>query len=497
MSDTGAGGAKTSPIHFRAPTPAPRRVSTALVDLTDPEKVTLVEMDEAALASAARVGVALGDALNGLQASDDHNVDGSTKFQRLILGEIDEYSTQAVYFSTDGQPVLFHVTARAAVGPDPARRYMAVEWEESDVAPVLDVGLDEEVIDLAQLITSGPLADAPVGVALIDSQRYTYVTMNHAYAHVLGRPRREFVGASCELGLRPDDTIDERAEDAARILRGDLDSMTTTVEVPDEPSVSRLMTMSAVGERSPRARFLVVYVNDMPTPTPGLPQPIAPPMVTSPLAGDETAYSYALVDELWRLQVLLPPASEWGMEEDKIMGFSVVPGLHPSDLPALFDAGDRVRSGEVAKVTVRVHYRATVGRYGYFPADCEVGRTETMPAGWLSLTYRNAPAGSDDPVADRLAAITEAVPDDEPQALPTDARTAAAVARVAAEFGLTAREVDIVSLLVDGYRVTTMSRTLHLSAGTIRNYLSGVFHKVGVHGQAELIEHIRSRSDPA
>ena len=497
MSDLGAGGAKTSPIHFRAPTPAPRRVSTALADITDPEKVTIVEMDEAALASAARVGVALGDALNGLQASDDLNVDGLTKFQRLILGEIAEYSTQAVYFSTDGQPVLFHVTARAATGPDPARRYMAVEWHESDVAPVLDVGLDEEVLDLAQLITSGPLADAPVGVALVDAERYVYVTMNHAYAHVLGRPRRELVGASCEEGLRPDDTMDQRAESAVSILRGDLDSMTTTVEVPDEPSVSRLMTMSAVGERSPHARFLVVYVNDMPTPTAGLPQPIAPPMATSPLAGDDTAYSYALVDELWRLQFLLPPASEWGMEEEKIMGFSVVPGLHPSDLPALFDAGDRVRSGEVSKVTVRVHYRATVGRYGYFPADCEVGRTETMPAGWLSLTYRNAPTGSDDPVAERLAAITQPIPDDEPHALPTDERTAAATARVAAEFGLTARETDIVRLLVDGYRVTTMSRTLHLSAGTIRNYLSGVFHKVGVHGQAELIEFIRSRTEPA
>ena len=497
MDEVVTGGAKTSPIHFRAPALGPQRISTALADITDPEKVTIVEMDDAAAASAARVGVTLGDALNGLQASDDLNVDGSTKFQRLILGEITESTTQAVYFTTEGHPVLFRVTARAAEGPDPARRYMSVEWDESDVAPVLDVGLDEEVLDLAQLITSGPLADAPVGVALIDAQQYTYVAMNHAYAHVLGRPRREFVGASCELGLWPDATMDQRAESALQILRGDLDSMTTTVDVPDEPSVSRLMTMSAVGERSPHARFLVVYVNDMPTPTPGLPQPIAPPMVTSPLAGDDTAYSYALVDELWRLQFLLPPASEWGMEEDKIMGFSVVPGLHPSDLPALFDAGDRVRSGDASKVTVRVHYRATVGRYGYFPADCEVGRTETMPAGWLSLTYRNAPTTSEDPVAERLAAITQAVPDDEPQALPIDTRTAAAVDRVAAEFGLTAREVDIVRLLVDGYRVPTMSRTLHLSAGTIRNYLSGVFHKVGVHGQADLIEFIRSRTDPA
>ena len=76
-----------------------------------------------------------------------------------VLGEIDEYTTQAVYFSVDGRPILFHVTARAAAGPDPTRRYMAVEWHESDVEPVIDVGLDEEVLDLAQLITSGPLAD--------------------------------------------------------------------------------------------------------------------------------------------------------------------------------------------------------------------------------------------------------------------------------------------------------------------------------------------------
>jgi DNA-binding CsgD family transcriptional regulator len=220
-------------------------------------------------------------------------------------------------------------------------------------------------------------------------------------------------------------------------------------------------------------------------------------MVTSPLGGDATAYSYALVDEMWRLQFLLPPAAEWGMEEDKIMGFSVVPGIHPSDLPLLFDAGDRVRSGEVSKVRIRVHYRATVGRYGYFPADCEIARTETMPAGWLSMTYRNAAADPEGSMADRLAAITEPIVEDEPHALPTDVRTAAAVARVAERCGLTAREVEIVRLLVDGYRVTTMTKTLHLSAGTIRNYLSGVFHKVGVHGQAELIEHVRSEADPA
>lgn len=496
MDDPTGDRSPTSPIHFRVPPTSGAPVSRALADITDPEKVTLVEMDEEATASAARVGVALGDVLNGIQVSDDLERHGLTKFQRLLLGEIAEYTTQAVYFSAEGHPVLFHVTARAAEGPDPGRRYMAVEWIESDVVPAFDAGPDAEVLDLAQLITTGTLADAPVGVALIDARQYTYVTMNHAFAHVLGRPRRELVGASCEVGARSDG-LSRRTESVLGVVRGDLDSLTVTIPVPEEPSISRLLTVSAVGERSPHARHLVAYVNDMPTPSPGLPQPVAPPMVTSPLAGDATAYSYALVDEAWRLQFLLPPAADWGMEEDKIMGFSVVPGIHPSDLPLLFDAGDRVRSGETSKVRIRVHYRATVGRYGYFPADCEIGRTETMPTGWLSMTYRNATADPSDSIADRLAAITEPVVDDEPPGLPTDSRTTAAVARVAARHGLTTREQEIVRLLVDGYRVTTMSKTLHLSAGTIRNYLSGVFHKVGVRGQAELIEHVWSEADPA
>lgn len=486
--------ARNSPIHFRPPV---EQVCRAVVDITDPEKVFIVELDDAAVTSAARLGIGIGDALNGLHASDDLNPDGLTRFQRLLLGEIDGYRTNAVYFALDGRPAMFHVTVRESVGADPTRRYLTAEWVDADVSLTFDVDADEEIIDLAELITTGSLAEAPVGVALIDAREFRYVTLNHAFAHVLGYPRHELVGASCEVGFRPDDSVDDRATAAVGILRGDLDSLTTSIEVPGEPSITRLMTMSAVGARTPSARYLVVYVNDMPTPTPGIAQPLAPPMLTSPIAGDTTAYSYALVDELWRLQFLLPTASEWGLEEDKIMGFSIVPGIHPSDLPALFDAGDRVRSGQAARVVVRVHYRAAVGRYGYFPADCELSRTETLPAGWLALTYRNAAPDAATAVQDRLTALVAATRYEDPPAAPTSARTASAVAQVAAQFHLSDREAEIVRLLVDGYRVTTMTRTLHLSAGTIRNYLSGVFHKVGVRSQAGLIELVRGMADPA
>jgi DNA-binding CsgD family transcriptional regulator len=222
-----------------------------------------------------------------------------------------------------------------------------------------------------------------------------------------------------------------------------------------------------------------------PVRTAGPDGPPATPTGTSPLTGDDTA-AYALVDEQWRLQFLLPRARAWGFEEDRALGSSILGGLDPADLPALIDAGDRVRRGDAVRVTVRVHHRTTDGSGALVPIACEIARTDTLPHGWLALTSRTAPAGP----ADGAVGSPE-------RDVPVHPRTVAAIARIAERSGLTPREVDIVELLVEGYRVTTMSRTLHLTTGTIRNYLSGVFHKVGVHGQADLIEYVRHEIDRA
>jgi|tagenome__1003787_1003787.scaffolds.fasta_scaffold20979323_2 DNA-binding CsgD family transcriptional regulator len=57
---------------------------------------------------------------------------------------------------------------------------------------------------------------------------------------------------------------------------------------------------------------------------------------------------------------------------------------------------------------------------------------------------------------------------------------------------LTDRQGEILRRLLDGDRVTTMSRGMHLSASTIRNHLSALYRKVGVHSQAELIERLHA-----
>jgi PAS domain S-box-containing protein len=57
---------------------------------------------------------------------------------------------------------------------------------------------------------------------------------------------------------------------------------------------------------------------------------------------------------------------------------------------------------------------------------------------------------------------------------------------------LTTRETEIVSLLVAGDRVRSISQRLFLSQSTVRSHLSTIFNKFGVRSQSELLDVLRS-----
>jgi DNA-binding CsgD family transcriptional regulator len=56
---------------------------------------------------------------------------------------------------------------------------------------------------------------------------------------------------------------------------------------------------------------------------------------------------------------------------------------------------------------------------------------------------------------------------------------------------LTRRERDVLQLLVDGRRVSSIARTLYLSPYTVRNHLKAIFQKLGAHSQTELLDALR------
>jgi len=61
---------------------------------------------------------------------------------------------------------------------------------------------------------------------------------------------------------------------------------------------------------------------------------------------------------------------------------------------------------------------------------------------------------------------------------------------------LSPREIDIVARILRGERVPTIARSLYLSASTVRNHLSSIYRKVGVHSQVELIEALQPAHYP-
>ncbi len=53
--------------------------------------------------------------------------------------------------------------------------------------------------------------------------------------------------------------------------------------------------------------------------------------------------------------------------------------------------------------------------------------------------------------------------------------------------GLSPRQWEVISRLVRGERVATIAAEMYLSQSTVRNHLSAIFHKMGVHSQNELL----------
>lgn len=59
------------------------------------------------------------------------------------------------------------------------------------------------------------------------------------------------------------------------------------------------------------------------------------------------------------------------------------------------------------------------------------------------------------------------------------------------ELNLSGREMDIVKLLVQGMNNSQMAAYLHISEGTVKNYISMIYTKIGISNRAKAIAYLR------
>jgi DNA-binding CsgD family transcriptional regulator len=200
------------------------------------------------------------------------------------------------------------------------------------------------------------------------------------------------------------------------------------------------------------------------------------------------------VDNFWRIDRISQDVTPLlGITPEQCVGQPVLGVVHPFDVPALLAAVEHARRGERA---VRLMLRVSAGSHD-----------------WAEVTVVLATIAPGDPPPLAFALIRYDAPTDGPTGSSRETQLESHMLRIADELHaagliprlqqlpalsdeprlgkLTSREWAVLTRLLDGQRVFAIAADLYVSQSTVRNHLSSIYAKLGVHRQVDLIRLMR------
>jgi DNA-binding CsgD family transcriptional regulator/PAS domain-containing protein len=222
--------------------------------------------------------------------------------------------------------------------------------------------------------------------------------------------------------------------------------------------------------------------------------PSFPRHPASELNGDRVT-----LDNRWRVtHVRSSGDSLLGRRVEELLSTSLIELTHPDDIAALLFALARATTDESARALVRLRHQDGTWRViQTAPAVLEGDGTRPVA---FTFAAEEEPGASEPGVAGDIPGLLRRIADQIEAAnlLAPLAETSDALG-VASTTDLTPRQWEIVSRLVRGQRVAAIAAEIYLSPNTVRNHLSTIFAKVGVHSQSELLALYRNerRNDPS
>jgi PAS domain S-box-containing protein len=165
--------------------------------------------------------------------------------------------------------------------------------------------------------------------------------------------------------------------------------------------------------------------------------------------------------------------------------------VHPDDVGALLDVFERVAS-ENANLAIDVRVRAA--NDAWLPVHLTVSALAGAATKFGFAAVAAEPVtvptagGPTDRIAELERHLTRIAREVEAAGLIGRGTQIPDPDRVPGLGDLTSRQWQILTRLLRGERVPGIARAMYLSQSTIRNYLSAIYRKLGVHSQAELIE---------
>jgi PAS domain S-box-containing protein len=248
---------------------------------------------------------------------------------------------------------------------------------------------------------------------------------------------------------------------------------------PGRESLDADRWLRCVGDDLSRGKALVVALpaGSPPVPVP----PMHPP--------DRPRFAVGTVDHAWRLvDVSLDAVARLGLDPDNCLGMPLHDVVHPDDTPLLLLAAGRA-SIDRRGVATTVRVRREDGEWT--PVRCELsplcGHSPTHFA--LAMWTPDTPV--EEPAAQRAARLEDHLWRIALEVAAAGVGDAPATAETwwsePALRNVSQRQLEILRRLLRGERVPTIARDLFLSQSTVRNHLSAIYRRVGVHSQAELV----------
>jgi DNA-binding CsgD family transcriptional regulator len=329
---------------------------------------------------------------------------------------------------------------------------------------------DMSADELGELIRS--VERLPVAAMLTELPTHTFVAVNAEAAAEFGALASDLVGADVLPHVDPRDRDAARAAYSAMANRViDAYQVRRRIVTPD----GEVRAVSVSGRRVDAASNLYGLWILLPENEPS--------SAVETLVIGAPAVVLAVTDHDWQIEYMSADAELLGAHGSELRGFPLLGLVHPSAATAFLAAAASASTDHVA-VTLLTKLRAGGGqwadRYCLIVPLCD----HQPPRLGVVISAVNPPpangrAGNrlDEPL--RQVAI-EARAVETLNALP-------GLAQLPPGSELSARQCEIVARLAAGQRPSDIARSMSLSASTVRNHLTAVYRKFGVHSQAQLL----------
>ena len=323
--------------------------------------------------------------------------------------------------------------------------------------------------DLDTLISS--LERLPVAAILTELRTHSFIALNDQAADVFGAPASELVGSDVLPHIDARDRELARAAYAAMAEKV-IDGYQVQRRLVSPDGEERSVSVWGRRVESPPTQYGLWIL---------IPEAENLNAINLLMVGAASVV-LAVTDHDWQIEYMSADADLLGSHGSGLRGFPLLGLVHPSAAAEFVAAAARTTTDRVA-VTVLTRIRA--GPEQWADRYCVITRLCEHEPPRLGIVISEGPTHPAIPPSGQLDEHLRHSALEARACLTLDALPALTWLPHGNE--LSARQTEIVARLVAGQPAADIARSMFLSPSTVRNHLTAIYRKFGVHSQSQLL----------